>query len=113
MSEKPETDQVEQSNGHHGASGDIEIINKPAPEDQDVALTILTRIDSITNELDPHAERRLVRKIDRHVIPLIAITYFITYIDKSTLSYGMYIAVNLNERGLEMLTHFSSCSLWT
>jgi hypothetical protein len=88
MSDKTVTEQADVPNEHVEHVKTID--DKPTDENQDVALNILTHIGSITNELDPHAERRLVRKIDRHVIPLIAITYFITYIDKSTLSYGKY-----------------------
>jgi len=54
----------------------------------DIAFKVFTNIHALADEIDPHAEKRLVRKIDFYVIPLICITYLITYIDKATLSYG-------------------------
>ncbi|KAK6435098.1 hypothetical protein LTR95_008711 [Oleoguttula sp. CCFEE 5521] len=37
---------------------------------------------------DPKQRRRLVRKIDLTIAPLLAITYFLQYLDKTTLSYA-------------------------
>ncbi|KAH8892139.1 MFS general substrate transporter [Thozetella sp. PMI_491] len=38
--------------------------------------------------VDPAEERRLVRKIDRMVMPFICITYLVTYLDKATIGYA-------------------------
>jgi len=54
----------------------------------DVALKVFTDVHALADEIDPHAEKKLVRKIDFYVIPFICITYLITYIDKATLGYG-------------------------
>jgi hypothetical protein len=59
-----------------------------ATANDDVAFRVFTNIHALADEIDPHAEKRLVRKIDFYVIPFICITYLITYIDKATLSYG-------------------------
>ncbi|KAH8647659.1 MFS allantoate transporter [Xylariales sp. PMI_506] len=88
MVDKAQADQVERPDEQDVGLEQTQTFEKADKGDQDVALKILTHIGSIANEVDPEAERRLVRKIDRHVIPLIAITYFVTYIDKSTLSYA-------------------------
>lgn len=69
-----------------------------ATADDDVALRIFTDVHALADEIDPHAEKRLVRKIDFYVIPFICITYLITYIDKATLSYGR--AESLNPRAI-------------
>ena len=55
----------------------------------DVALKALSD-PTIVEAIDPQAEKRLVRKIDRYVIPFICVTYLVTYIDKATLGYGKY-----------------------
>jgi ACS family allantoate permease-like MFS transporter len=37
---------------------------------------------------DEQQRRRLVRKIDVAIVPLLAMTYFLQYLDKTTLSYA-------------------------
>lgn len=41
-------------------------------------------------ELDPEEAKRIRRKIDRHIMPLMCILYWIQFMDKTTL--GMSIA---------------------
>ncbi|KAF1358274.1 MFS general substrate transporter [Lizonia empirigonia] len=38
--------------------------------------------------VDPKASKRLLRKIDLHIMPLICIVYFLQYIEKTALSYA-------------------------
>lgn len=49
--------------------------------------------------LDPAASRRLLRKIDLYIMPLICIVYFLQYLDKIAISYasvtGMRESANL------------------
>ena len=33
--------------------------------------------------LDPAAEKRLVRKLDRHIIPIIMLLYLLSFLDRS------------------------------
>lgn len=54
----------------------------------DVGLQMFNNINAVAEDIDPHAEKRLVRKIDWYIIPIICVTYLITYIDKATLGYG-------------------------
>jgi hypothetical protein len=70
-------------------SVDNQTLEKFNTANDDIALKVFTNIHAIADEIDPHAEKRLLRKIDLYVIPFICITYLITYIDKATLSYGM------------------------
>lgn len=37
---------------------------------------------TILAELDPHDEKRLVRKCDRHVIPILTILYLLAFLDR-------------------------------
>jgi hypothetical protein len=74
----------------------------------DIAFRVFTNIHAIADDIDPHTEKRLVRKIDYCVIPFICITYLITYIDKATLSYGMtYLYI------LILMLMCCSRSLWS
>ncbi|KAK2731793.1 hypothetical protein FQN55_004450 [Onygenales sp. PD_40] len=58
----------------------------------DAALELLAAKDSesgsVNGVLDPEASRRLVRKIDLYVMPLICIVYFCQYLDKIAISYA-------------------------
>ncbi|KAI1140389.1 major facilitator superfamily transporter allantoate [Hypoxylon sp. FL0543] len=51
--------------------------------------------------LTPEDEKRLLRKIDRHLMPLLCIVYGLNYLDKTTLSYAsiMGIKTDLNLKG--------------
>ncbi|KAF2718066.1 MFS transporter [Polychaeton citri CBS 116435] len=54
----------------------------------DAALDLINAISGERQLLDPVANRKLVRKIDWHIMPLICIIYFLQYIDKSAIAYG-------------------------
>jgi len=62
-----------------GAKG----LNKSA----DVAMRLFENHD-FNMVVDPEEERRIVRKIDWIIIPMIAVNYVFFYIDKTTLSYA-------------------------
>lgn len=46
----------------------------------DVALALFADIDEIGEEIDPEEEKRLVRKIDRLLLPLCAISYVFFFV---------------------------------
>jgi hypothetical protein len=69
----------------------VDMAEKPGPAHHDVGLVVFQDGHVTGAGIDPKAERRLVRKIDMFIIPFICVTYLITYIDKATLSYGMFV----------------------
>ncbi|KAI0472561.1 major facilitator superfamily transporter allantoate [Xylariaceae sp. FL0804] len=61
-----------------------------ADDDHDEALKLVggARGGAAAAPLTPEAERRLLRKIDLHVMPLLCVVYGLNYLDKTTLSYA-------------------------
>ncbi|UOH79687.1 hypothetical protein LQV05_000696 [Cryptococcus neoformans] len=45
------------------------------------------------NSIDPEDEKKLKRKLDRRIIPLLGICYFFYYVDKTTLSYAAIFGI--------------------
>ncbi len=78
------TAKTEHPGDHH-----VPDIEKLKATRADVALNIFDDAHDVAQEIDPAVERRLIRKIDWCIIPLICFTYLFTFIDKTTLSYGM------------------------
>ncbi|PON29927.1 major facilitator superfamily transporter [Trichoderma gamsii] len=56
--------------------------------DADDALNAVAGLDAATLQLDEETERRLLRKIDMNLMPLMCIIYGLNYLDKTTLSYA-------------------------
>ncbi|EOO03915.1 putative mfs allantoate protein [Phaeoacremonium minimum UCRPA7] len=54
----------------------------------DAALELLNETGGLRQPLDPERSRRLLRRIDAHIMPLICIVYFLQYIDKTSVSYA-------------------------
>ncbi|KAG8420582.1 hypothetical protein J3459_010944 [Metarhizium acridum] len=55
----------------------------------DAALELINEAgDLSTTPLDPAQQKRLVRRIDYHIMPLICVVYFLQYIDKTSISYA-------------------------
>ncbi|CAH0027785.1 unnamed protein product [Clonostachys rhizophaga] len=54
----------------------------------DAALELLKETGGVLQPFGEAREKRLVRRIDRHIMPLICIVYFLQYIDKTSISYG-------------------------
>jgi MFS transporter, ACS family, allantoate permease len=54
----------------------------------DAALDLLRETGGMIQPLDLERRKRLVRRVDLHVMPLICIVYFLQYIDKTSLSYA-------------------------
>ncbi|KAI1459273.1 major facilitator superfamily transporter allantoate [Annulohypoxylon moriforme] len=69
-----------------------------ASNDPDEALKLVTG-EAIV--LTPEDERKLLRKIDLHLMPLLCVVYGLNYLDKTTLSYAsiMGIKKDLNLQG--------------
>ncbi|KAJ9604774.1 Allantoate permease [Cladophialophora chaetospira] len=56
--------------------------------DGDAALELLSSTGGLEQPIDPARDRRLRKKIDLHIMPLICLVYFLQYIDKVSLSYA-------------------------
>ncbi|PSN59379.1 MFS transporter [Corynespora cassiicola Philippines] len=54
----------------------------------DAALNLLKAGGGNRIPIDAETNRRLLRKIDLHIMPLICIVYFLQYIDKTAISYA-------------------------
>ena len=54
----------------------------------DAALELIGGAGSLGVAVDPETNKRLLRKIDLHILPLICIIYFLQYIDKTAISYA-------------------------
>lgn len=54
----------------------------------DAALELLQSTGPLQHPIDPQRNRRIVRRIDLHIMPLICIGYFLQYIDKVSISYA-------------------------
>lgn len=69
-------------------------INKNTPNDERQALYD-EAIEQYGEDgsIDPVAEKKLVRKIDARVIPILGICYFFYYVDKTTLSYAAIFGI--------------------
>ncbi|KAI1494901.1 major facilitator superfamily transporter [Biscogniauxia mediterranea] len=61
----------------------------PPKTGADAALQMLQETGGNLHQAsDPERNRRLLRRIDTHVMPLICIVYFLQYIDKTSISYA-------------------------
>jgi hypothetical protein len=54
----------------------------------DAALELIAGAGLHGLAMDPETNRRLVRKVDWHIMPLICTIYFLQYIDKTAISYA-------------------------
>ncbi|RSM17482.1 hypothetical protein CDV31_003732 [Fusarium ambrosium] len=54
----------------------------------DAALDLLNETGGISEPFDAQKNKRLQRRIDTHIMPLICIVYFLQYIDKTAISYA-------------------------
>lgn len=56
--------------------------------DADEALKVLEGENGEVIELAPEDERKLLRKIDWNIMPMLCIVYGLNYLDKTTVSYA-------------------------
>jgi hypothetical protein len=61
--------------------------------DADEALQIFEEGEVIT--MTPEEEKKLLRKIDRHLMPLLCLVYGLNYLDKTTLSYASIMGLKV------------------
>lgn len=55
-------------------------------QDGDVALALFANADELNEPIDPEEEKKLIRKIDFIILPLIAVNYAFFYIGMKTHS---------------------------
>ncbi|KIX01809.1 uncharacterized protein Z518_09536 [Rhinocladiella mackenziei CBS 650.93] len=77
--------------------------SKSKTQDGDVALKLFQNADDLHEPIDPVEEKKLIRKIDLLILPLIAVNYAFFYIDKTTLSYAAIFGIreDLNLHGTQ------------
>src|ERR1700761_9254115 len=67
--------------------------SKSKTQDGDVALKLFANADDLHIPIDPAEEKKLIRKVDFLILPLIAVNYAFFYIDKTTLSYAAIFGI--------------------
>lgn len=64
-------------------------------DDPDEALKLVTGEAVV---LTPEDEKKLLRKIDRNLMPLLCVVYGLNYLDKTTLSYASIMGLRVRLR---------------
>ncbi|GFP51967.1 uncharacterized transporter C417.10 [Trichoderma asperellum] len=82
------TEKTDKVNHEPPRSTDVVEKGEVVEIDADEALNAVAGLDAATLQLDEEAERRLLRKIDMNLMPLMCIIYGLNYLDKTTLSYA-------------------------
>ena len=84
-------------------AGRFRLSAKSRKNDGDVALALFQDVDETREPIDPKEERKLIRKVDFLILPLIAVNYAFFYIDKTTLSYAAIFGIrdDLNLHGTQ------------
>lgn len=71
----------------HASTRPEEIISPGASSrDLDDAYELYKKQDA--TEIDPAEARRVLRKIDWHIMPLLMVTYCLQYLDKSSINFA-------------------------
>ncbi|KAJ3529610.1 hypothetical protein NM208_g9676 [Fusarium decemcellulare] len=107
---EPDKQDASSNVSHHEVEQDIEEIGKPSivsPEHLDkqqygIYAEALARYPN-DDCIDAREEKKVLRKLDRRIIPLLGICYFFYYVDKTTLSYAAIFGLkeDLDLRGDE------------
>jgi MFS transporter, ACS family, allantoate permease len=63
--------------------------------DADAAFKALESIDPTLIHIDEETNKRLLRKIDWHLIPIMCVVYGLNYLDKTTISYASIMGIKL------------------
>ncbi|KAF2240807.1 membrane transporter [Trematosphaeria pertusa] len=63
--------------------------------DADAALKAFEGYEGQTIELTEETRKRLLRKIDMHLMPILCVVYGLNYLDKTTLSYASVMGLKL------------------
>lgn len=78
-------------------SGEVQEVSD-TPAGADIALEIAAKHQGV--EITPSEEKKLLRKIDRHLMPFLVLSYFLQFLDKSALSqssvFGLDKDLNLH-----------------
>ncbi|PVI07526.1 membrane transporter [Periconia macrospinosa] len=67
--------------------------------DADAALKAFEGYEGQTLELTEETRKRLLRKIDLHLMPILCVVYGLNYLDKTTLSYASIMGLKLPPSG--------------
>lgn len=74
-----------------------EVVLKHADSnDADEALKIIQAGETIL--LTPQDEKRLLRKIDLHILPMLCLVYGLNYLDKTSISYASIMGFKVGGR---------------
>jgi len=112
MAEKPTVDEAHSSQDAERGEKSVEVIpgtgiteeqirsGEVVPEqvlkhshDADVALKAFQQYEGTVIEIDEATNRRILRIIDWHMIPLMCVVYGLNYLDKTTLSYASIMGI--------------------
>jgi ACS family allantoate permease-like MFS transporter len=102
MSEKRSSVDEEKHSGIPGISEDAIRSGSVVPEqilahshDADEALKAFASHQGEVLHIDEATNKRLLRRIDLHLMPLLCLVYGLNYLDKTTLSYASIMGISL------------------
>lgn len=75
--------------------------------DADEAYKVLVGHEGETVVITPEEEKKLLRKIDLNLMPLLCIVYGLNYLDKTTVSYASVMGLKVNLIPSSILYHAS------
>ena len=81
-----EKDTIAEEKAVHGA------LEKHA-HDQDEAMKAVDEMNGELVEVDEQTSKRLLRTIDRHLMPIMCMVYAMNYLDKTSLSYASVMGI--------------------
>jgi hypothetical protein len=96
MDEKERSNQVESGTTRDAQA--IDTISPAASKDFDETYQVYKSGD--VRDVDPREARRVLRKIEFHIMPLLMGTYMLQYLDKSSINFAAVF-------GLEEGTHLT------
>lgn len=77
-----------ESHAAHEDKAPTAVLKHADRNDADEALRVLEGEGGARIDLSPEDERKLLRKIDWHLMPLLCLVYGLNYLDKTTVSYA-------------------------
>ncbi|KAH9869405.1 hypothetical protein IAQ61_006611 [Plenodomus lingam] len=51
-------------------------------------------VDPVLEEIDPEVERRVRRKLDVHLVPLVGVLYLLAFLDRSNIGFVYVLPVS-------------------
>jgi hypothetical protein len=99
--------EVSPAKGPEGSGiGSNDEITSKSSKDLDETYEFYKQQDA--QDVDPNEERRVLRKIDWHILPLLMGTYMLQYLDKSSINfasvYGLQDGTNLHGQDYSWLS---------